>query len=222
MRAAEGPGKGRMLPHFGLGLSLLLHAVVVLWLVTHVASKGLRQPQPRHVVVISLDTLRETGKPSAQAVAPAPPVKEPPKLQPVPMRPAPTAPPKKAALPKRMPEHTTATSTPRPPQASAAAPQTSANTPVQKHGDEGESFGVTLLGRVRENWLRPASSALSFHCRLRIDYLAGGTISNVVVLDGCGNNPLDDSVERAVWKTQPLPLGPTQGGPGSVILDFTP
>lgn len=211
-----------MLPQVGLGLSLLLHVTVVLWLITHSAAKGMRRPQPRHVVVISLDALREAGKPATQAMAPMPPVKDQPKLQPALVQPAPIAQRKKVAPPKKLPEHATAPAPPRPQQAAPATPRTSANTTVEKHGDEGESFGVTLLGRVRENWLRPVSSALSFHCRLRIDYLAGGIISNVVVLDGCGNNPLDDSVERAVWKTQPLPLGPTQSGPGSVVLDFTP
>jgi TonB family protein len=204
-----------------MGFSLLLHALLVLLLVTHQASKGVPKPQPRRVVVISLDSLRDAGKAAAPAVQVPPPAKAPPRQQPAPVPPvAPTAP--RKAQPPKQPPRSAAASQPHPPQATPAPAQTSAATPVQKHGEEGESLGVTLLGRVRENWLRPLSSALSFHCRLRIDYLAGGTISNVVILEGCGNNPLDDSVQRAVWKTQPLPLSPSQSGPGSLILEFTP
>ncbi len=117
------------------------------------------------------------------------------------------------------------------PQTQARAPavqprQSELPTPLQKRGDEGESIGITVLGRVRTNWLRPVGSSLSFHCRLRIDYLAGGFIANVAVLDGCGNNPLDDSVERAIWKTQPLaarsgPERPRQHGAGVHSVSFS-
>jgi TonB family protein len=197
--------------------SLLLHASLVALLVTRPASKGVPKPQPRHMVMISLDSLRESGKPVAPAMELPPPPKEQPKLQPAPVPPDAQAAPKKAAPPR-----TAAAPQPHPPQAAPARAQVSAPIPVQKHGDEGESLGLTMLGRVRENWLRPARSASIFRCRLRIDYQAGGTISNVVLLEGCGDGGLDDSVQRAVWKTQPLPLGPAQQGPGSLVLDFTP
>jgi TonB family protein len=222
--AGPAPGRGsasrRQPQPLAIGFSLLLHAVLALLLVLHHASRGVPQPQPRRVVMeISLDSLRGSAK--APAPAAAPPAPAPPKLQPAPVPPVAQAAPKKAPPPKP-PQRTAAATPPHPPQAAPVPAPASAATPVQKHGEEGESFGLTLLGRVRENWLRPASAAFSFRCRLRIDYLAGGTITNVVILEGCGNNPLDDSVQRAVWKTQPLPLNPAQSGPGSLVLDFTP
>lgn len=219
-RAGQKRQDGTRLP-FAVVVSLLLHATIVVVLLMHPASKGVPKPQPRRMVVISLDSLRETGKPAARAMeVPAPP-KEPQKAQPAPVPPAAQAVPKKAAPPKKPPPRPAAAPQPHPPQATPA-PQASVATAAQKHGEEGESFGLTVLGRVRENWLRPARSAASFHCRLRIDYLAGGTISNVVVMEGCGEGTLDDSVQRAIWKTQPLPLGPSQQGAGSLVLDFTP
>jgi TonB family protein len=223
-KRAPGGERGRQAPlSFALGFSLLLHVALVLVLILHQASKGVLHPVPRRVVMeISLDSLRDPGKAPTPAVQ-MPPVQEQPKpkLQPVPVPPVAQAAPKKVVPPKQ-PQHTVATAQPHPPQAAPTPAQARAATPVQKQGEEGESFGLTLLGRVRENWLRPVSSAATFRCRLRIDYLAGGTITNVVILEGCGNNPLDDSVQRAVWKTQPLPLGPSQNGPGSLVLDFTP
>lgn len=216
---AAGRRDGGSSVSLGLVLSLLLHLALVVVLVTRPPAKGVPKPQKQRLVTISLDALRESGKPSAQAVAmPAP--KEPPKLLPVPVPPQAQAAPKKPAPPKQQPQRSA--SPPQPPQATPKPAQASTAAPAQKHGEEGESPGLTMLGRVRENWLRPAHSAASFHCRLRIDYLAGGAISNVVLMEGCGDGVLDDSVERAIWKTQPLPLGPAQQGPGTLVLDFTP
>jgi len=223
-RGHDGGRRGRRPPlSFAMGGSLLLHVALVLLLITHQASRGEHRPQPRHVVMeISLESLRDPGKATTAAAPLPPPARDPPKQQPAPVPPLAQAAPRKMLPQKLPPQRPTTAQRPHPPQAVPAPAQASAAAPAQKHGEEGESLGVTLLGRVRENWLRPLSSALNFRCRLRIDYLAGGTISNVVILEGCGNNPLDDSVQRAVWKTQPLPLGPSQSGPGSLILDFTP
>ena len=223
-RAPE--GKQRKKPEVSIAMmfSMALHLGLAVLLITHSVSKGVRKPQPRTAVVISLDAFRESGKPRAPHVETVPPSQQPlPKMNAAP-------PPDAQAVPR--PKH--APAPPKPAQTAVPQPQTQTRapalqprqsqlpTPLQKRGDEGESIGITVLNRVRTNWLRPVGSSLSFHCRLRIDYQAGGFIANVVILDGCGNNPLDDSVERAVWKTQPLPLDPAQNGPGSMVLEFTP
>jgi len=216
-------GKKPQVP-LAMVVSVVMHLTLALLLLSHSVSKGVRKPTLKTVVVISLDSFREIGKPRApnpEAAQPSP--------QPAPKTTA-VPPPDAQAVPK--PKHTPAppkpaqTVTPQAkpqPQAPAVQPkQNPMPTQAQKRGDEGESIGITVLNRVRTNWLRPVGSSQSFHCRLRIDYQAGGFIANVVILDGCGNNPLDDSVERAIWKTQPLPLDPAQNGPGSMVLEFTP
>ncbi len=205
--------------------SMALHLTLAVLLITHTVSKGVRRPQPRTTVIISLDSLRETGNPKAPHADVVPPRPQPaPKTASVPPPDAQAMPkPKHAPAPPKPAQATTAPQPKAPAKAPAAQPKQNAiPTPVQKRGDEGESIGITVLNRVRTNWLRPIGSSQTFRCRLRIDYQAGGFITNVVVLDGCGNNPLDDSVERAIWKTQPLPLDPAQNGAGSMVLEFTP
>lgn len=203
--------------------SVALHIALVIMLITHPASKGVRKPQVKTTVVISLEPFRDSGDPKAAHVEIAPPKPVPKTVAVPPPDARPVAKPKPVPVPPR-PAHTTTAPQPKA-QAQAPSAQPRPNevpTADKKRGDEGESLGVSMLSRIRSNWLRPAGSSQSFRCRLRIDYLAGGYIANVVVLEGCGTNPLDDSVERAVWKTQPLPLAPSQNGPGSLVLEFTP
>ena len=76
--------------------------------------------------------------------------------------------------------------------------------------------------RLRANWLAPPRAAPVFRCQLRIDYRSGGMISAVHVAQGCGDRSLGDSIERAVWKTQPLPLPPDAPASGSLDLEFSP
>jgi outer membrane biosynthesis protein TonB len=78
-----------------------------------------------------------------------------------------------------------------------------------------------VIGRIHDNWLEPPGVSGGFHCRLRIDYAAGGMIAAVRFLQGCGSLALDDSVKRAIWKTQPLPLG-SKDKAGTLEFEFTP
>ena len=78
-----------------------------------------------------------------------------------------------------------------------------------------------VIGRIRDNWLEPPGS-VNFRCRLRIDYAAGGKITAVNFIKGCGALALDDSVRRAIWKTQSLQLRGAKHDAGSIEIDFTP
>jgi len=78
-----------------------------------------------------------------------------------------------------------------------------------------------VIGVIRDNWLEPPGNA-NFRCRLRIDYATGGKIMAVNFLKGCGALALDDSVRRAIWKTQILPLRSAKHEAGSIEIDFTP
>src|SRR5882762_4152158 len=148
-------GKKPDVPSFAMVFSMALHLGLAVLLVTHTVSKGERRPPARTTVIISLDSLRETGNPRAahaQVATPSP--------QPVPKA-ASLPPPDAQAAPK--PKH--APAPPKPAQA-ATTPQATAQarapaaqpkqnaipTPAQKRGDEGESIGITVLNRVRTNW----------------------------------------------------------------------
>ena len=85
-----------------------------------------------------------------------------------------------------------------------------------------ESQPDSLLGRIQDNWLRPPGGAGEFRCRLRIDYGAGGVILAVHLPEKCGMAVLDDSITRAVWKSQPIPLPPHSASSGSIEIEFSP
>lgn len=78
------------------------------------------------------------------------------------------------------------------------------------------------MGRIRDNWLMPPGAGSHFRCRLRIDYAVGGRITALHFLQSCGTPVLDDSVKRAIWKTQSLPLPDAKREAGSLDLEFTP
>ncbi len=124
---------------------------------------------------------------------------------------------------------TTPTPLPVPKLASKSAPTKSAAqsatsstaAPTNKTSNDSEEI-EDVIGRIRDNWLEPPGISKTFRCRLRIDYMLGGKITAVHFLQGCGGLALDDSVKRAIWKTQSLPLLGAKREAGSLEIDFTP
>ena len=80
----------------------------------------------------------------------------------------------------------------------------------------------SLIGRIHDNWLEPASAPSQFKCLIRIDYLAGGRIAAVHFVKPCGSYELEESVRRAVWKSQPIPLIEARTAAGTIDIEFTP
>lgn len=104
---------------------------------------------------------------------------------------------------------------------SAKSASSSSPTSTDRSGVDSDEDSDTLLQRLRSNWLAPPRSPPLFHCRVRITYQAGGFISSIYVLPGCGDRFLDESIERAIWKTQPLPIEDASRD-GSIDIDFSP
>ncbi|WP_029922724.1 energy transducer TonB [Nevskia soli] len=119
------------------------------------------------------------------------------------------------AVPTPVPAHKQAA----PPKPAAAAAQAAPQAP--KVPDEVQEM-EDVMGRIHDNWLEPPAVSRNFLCRIRIDYAVGGMITAVHFLQGCGNPMLDDSVRRAIWKTQPLPLLRANEAAGSLEIEFTP
>ncbi len=167
-------------------------------------------------------TLAPPAPPAPRVVVPpklaAPKLPVPPKeiakLVPVPTplpTPIPAKPrtaPKAAAKPPPTPVKPAGSSTQTP---SPAPPVPPVETPEE-----------SLLGRFHDNWLPPARRPRNFQCTIRIDYLAGGRITAVEFLDKCGEYDLDESVRKAIWKSQPLPLIEAKTTAGSIEIEFTP
>lgn len=108
--------------------------------------------------------------------------------------------------------------TPQPAAASKAAEAPPQRTP----SSEADAELADFLGNLRGRWLEPRGTPARFRCRLRIRYQAGGVIEAVNVESGCGSPELVDSIERAVWKSQPLPLRAARLQAGELSLEFSP
>lgn len=186
--------------------SVLLHVVVLLMLLTVIRDnrRGTRPPaRPKNIKI----TMAPLVKPAP--VVPPKPV-EPPKEEPQPT-PAPTPAPQPTPKPIQAKP---AKAVPPPPAVSAAPPA----PPEPTEQEEMEN----VLGHIHDNWLEPPNVPRTMNCHIKIDYAIDGSITAVKFLKGCGGLVLDDSVKRAIWKTQPLPLLRTKREAGSLEIDFTP
>lgn len=63
-----------------------------------------------------------------------------------------------------------------------------------------------ISAAITRNWQRPPGSPTNFQCVVRVELTPVGSVVSAKVTRSCGNRVLDDSVERAVYKSDPLPL----------------
>ncbi len=61
---------------------------------------------------------------------------------------------------------------------------------------------------VQRNWVRPQGLETNFTCVVEVEQLPGGQIISVRIVESCGSPLLDNSVESAVRKSDPLPIAP--------------
>lgn len=64
---------------------------------------------------------------------------------------------------------------------------------------------VLVEGKVRRNWQRLPNLPPELVCTLQISQLSSGEIADVKIVRSSGNKAYDDSVERAIRKSSPLP-----------------
>ena len=64
-----------------------------------------------------------------------------------------------------------------------------------------------IAAAVRRNWQKPLGSPSTFRCGVKVTLLPNGSVVSVKVVQTCGAGfALDDSIEKAVLKSDPLPL----------------
>lgn len=202
------PDKARWI---GFATSAVLHALLLIVIITTFQSPRRGAPASSLPKAIQI-TMAPPAPPTPKVVVPPridrPIIPPPPKALadavPIPVpRPKPKVqPPKEVAKPSGA-----QTRTPTP----TAPPVPPVETPEE-----------SLLGRIHDNWLSPARRPRNFNCRIRIDYLAGGRIREVAFLSACGEYDLEESVRKAIWKSQPLPLIEAKTAAGSIEIEFTP
>ena len=209
----------------GAAFSLLLHGLLFVLLVNQlkIAGRGSPAPQAPKLIQITMAPPSPTvavsrPKPVPPAPVPPPPpkvIEPPPERAPTPT-PIPATPPKpQPSPPKPTPPAAAASATPNPPGATTQAPKPAPPPPE-------ETPQESLIGRIHDNWLEPASAPSQFKCLIRIDYLAGGRIAAVHFVKPCGSYELEESVRRAVWKSQPIPLIEARTAAGTIDIEFTP
>ncbi|MDP3293917.1 MAG: hypothetical protein Q8M37_04145 [Nevskia sp.] len=151
------------------GGSLLLHALLIVLAITTLRATQRGAPATNLPKAIQI-TLVPPAPPAPPVVKPPPPTpipppKEIPKPEPTP---TPVPVPKPIAKPSPSPAKPAGASTQTPTQAAPVVPE---ETPEE-----------SVIGRVHDNWLEPARMPPNFRCLIKVDYLAGGLISEITFL----------------------------------------
>ena len=66
-----------------------------------------------------------------------------------------------------------------------------------------------IRNKIERNWRKPLDYQADDQCRVLVLQSLGGHVNDVVVENCTGNDEFRDSVEKAVWKADPLPEPPT-------------
>ena len=85
-----------------------------------------------------------------------------------------------------------------------------------------QDYVFKIKHKVAQNWLQPPGVNDDFECRVKVRQLPDGSVIDVQIMDSCGNTVLDDSVIRAVNKSDPLPTGDSRVFEETVIFTFKP
>lgn len=193
------------LRRWAAGGSLLLHALLIVLAVTTLRSVQRGTPAtnlPKSIQIV----LAPPAPPAPAVVVPPEPPKELPTPEPTPVPAKPKVVPK--PVDKPLPAKPAGSTKQEPTKAPAVIPE--------------EAPEESLIGRLHENWLEPARMQRNFQCLIRIDYLVGGRISAVTFVKSCGSYELDESVKKAIYKSQPLPLVAAKTTAGTIEVEFTP
>ncbi|HVT37050.1 MAG TPA: cell envelope integrity protein TolA [Nevskiaceae bacterium] len=68
-----------------------------------------------------------------------------------------------------------------------------------------QEWAGRLKEKVRRYWIQPPNMSDSLVAKVRISWLPSGTVTKVSIVQSSGNAGYDDSVQRAILKSDPLP-----------------
>lgn len=74
--------------------------------------------------------------------------------------------------------------------------------------DQRQLYMDAITQKITRNWRRPIETGRQPDCKLIVEQLPGGIVANVRLLDCPGSAAYRDSVEKAVYKADPLPPPP--------------
>lgn len=95
---------------------------------------------------------------------------------------------------------------------------------TSKQRDQQLALWVTQIeDKVRRNWMRPLAAPEEFTCKVRVEQLPGGQVVNARIVTSCGSPALDESVVRAVMRSDPLPVAPDPAiFTRDLVINFVP
>ena len=85
-----------------------------------------------------------------------------------------------------------------------------------------DDYVFRIKQKIAQNWIKPPGMGDGFECRVKVRQLPDGSVIDVQIVDSCGNQALDDSVIRAVNKSDPLPTGDSRVFEETLIFTFKP
>lgn len=71
-----------------------------------------------------------------------------------------------------------------------------------------DEYTAKIQGKIKRNIVEPPDVAKDARAEFSVTLLPGGTVLNARLLKSSGNAAYDNAVERAILKSQPLPLPP--------------
>ena len=66
-------------------------------------------------------------------------------------------------------------------------------------------WAEALIAHVAGNFSIPPGAPADFECKVRLQLLPDGTVTDAKILKSCGSALLDKSVEDAVYRSSPMP-----------------
>ena len=96
----------------------------------------------------------------------------------------------------------------------SAAEQQAAKDRVEQEAATGrvvDEYISKIASKIRRNTVMPPNVANDARAEFMVTLLPGGTVLNARLTKSSGNDAYDNAVERAILKSQPLPLPPDAG-----------
>ena len=77
---------------------------------------------------------------------------------------------------------------------------------AERMATERNQFIFAIKQKIESNWLRPTTVGEGLSCTLRVRLIPGGGVVSVTITRSSGSGAFDRSVEKAVYKADPLPV----------------
>lgn len=77
-----------------------------------------------------------------------------------------------------------------------------------------------MMMHIRNRWLKPPRASPTLQCVVKVTIEADGHIMSVALVKSSGNADFDDSVVRAIYKSDPLPVN-IPGAPKGPVVTLT-